>query len=80
MKMQQIAKTLVIFLLAITINACSSKLIIVPSGCNISNIDYPVLDLVDRNSTLGEAKRCAVNYTRYKEAFEKQRKIIDVCR
>jgi hypothetical protein len=69
-----------IFSLALTIDGCSSKLIFVPSGCNISNVNYPILDLVDRNTTLGEAKRCATNYTLYKEAFEKQRKIIEVCR
>ena len=78
--MQLTAKMLVIFSLALIINGCSSKLIVVPSGCNIISVDYPILDLVDRNTTLGEAKRCVTNYTLYKEAFEKQRKVIEVCR
>lgn len=78
--MRVIAITLTLFLLALTTNGCSRKIIMVPSGCNINQVDDPVLDLSDRNTTLGEAKRCTKNYTLYKEAFEKQKKIIEVCR
>lgn len=51
----------------------------VPSGCNINSVDDPVIDTNDRNTTLGESKRCFKNYLFYKEAFEKQKKVIEVC-
>jgi hypothetical protein len=39
-----------------------------------------MIDLVDRNTTLEESKRCFKNYIMYKEAFEKQNKMIEVCK
>lgn len=77
--MQATVKTLVIFSTALTISGCSGKVIYVPKQCEIPKVDKIVIDYKDRNTTLGEAKRCASNYTKYKEAYEKLEASIKVC-
>lgn len=78
--MRLIVTTLISISAVLITSGCSGKIVYLPSGCNIQSVDDPILDLVDRNTTLGEAKRCSKNYTLYKEAFEKQRKTIEACR
>ncbi len=78
--MKQIVMPLIAFCLLSIISGCSSKVIVVPSGCNINSVDDPAIDLVARGSLTEEVRRSLTNYTLYKEAFEKQKLIIDVCR
>lgn len=78
--MQLIVKMLVSFFIVLTISGCSHKLIYVPTKCNITTVEYPMVDLVNSNTMLGESKRCFKNYIMYKEAFEKQNKMIEVCK
>jgi len=53
---------------------------IVPVACEIPKVDEPILDTSDKNTTLGEAKKCASNYFRMKEAYESLKKSVEVCR
>lgn len=77
--MVQIVTTLVLFSTALIISSCSGKVIYVPKQCEIPKVDEIVIDYKDRNTTLGEAKRCVSNYTKYKEAYEKLEASIKVC-
>ena len=73
-------KYIILLFITVFFSACSShKLIYVPTKCNITTVEYPMVDLINSNTTLGESKRCFKNYIMYKEAFEKQNKMIEVC-
>lgn len=78
--MQAIVKMLIAFCVVLTISGCSQKLIMVPKECVIPTTDEPILNLQDQNTTLGEAKRCAYNYTQLKEKHEMLKKAVEVCR
>jgi len=78
--MRVIVRTLWIFSLGLIISGCSHKVMWVPTQCTIPSVDEPLLDTADRNTPLGEAKRCAMNYTRVKESYEKLKKSAEVCR
>lgn len=78
--MQVTVKTLVLICTALIINGCSSKIIMVPTGCNIQEVDKAVIDYKDKSTLLDEAKRCTRNYTAVKEENEILRKTIDACR
>jgi len=77
--MTVVMQTLFFVVLTISFTACSSKLIMVPTACEIPKVDEPMIDTVDKNTTLGEAKRCAKNYFQIKESYEKLKKVIEVC-
>jgi hypothetical protein len=77
--MQLIVKMLLLTYTALTISGCSHKLLYVPSECHIPDYSEVTIDIVDRNTTLGEAKRCTINYTKQKEANEKMVKAIKLC-
>jgi hypothetical protein len=79
MIMQLIVKMLITTFVVLTISGCSHKILYVPSECNIPDYSEVVLDLTDRNTTLGESKRCTINYTKQKEANEKMVKAIKLC-
>jgi hypothetical protein len=51
----------------------------VPTACEIPKVDEPMIDMVDKDTTLGEAKRCAKNYFQMKEAYQKLKKVVEVC-
>jgi len=74
-----IVKMLLASFIVLAINGCSSKLIVVPMACEIPKVDEPIIDMVDKNTTLGEAKRCAKNYFQMKESYEKLKKVVEVC-
>lgn len=78
--MKQIAKVLIAFFALLIISGCSHKIMVVPTQCVIPQTDEPSLDLVDKNTTLGEAKRCAYNYTQMKEKYEMIKKASELCR
>jgi len=82
MKTQQSLKMLIIFSIAlsISISGCSRKLIMVPTACEIPNVSEPMIDTSDKNTTLGEAKKCAMNYFQVKQAYESLKKAVGVCR
>lgn len=77
--MQQIVKMLIATFVVLTISGCSHKIIVVPTECNIPDYSDIVLDIVDRNTTLGEAKRCTINYIKQKEVNERMIKAIKLC-
>lgn len=78
--MRQRLKILMIFSAVLITSGCSSKLIIVPTACEIPNVEEPIIDTSDKNTTLGEAKKCAMNYFQMKEAYERLKKSVEVCR
>ncbi len=51
----------------------------VPTACEIPKVDEPMIDTVSKNTTLGEAKRCVKNYFQMKEAYQKLKKVVEVC-
>jgi len=77
--MRVIVRTLWIFSLVLIISGCSHKVMWVPTQCVIPDYSEVSLDTNDRNTTLGEAKRCTINYSRVKEANEKMAKAIKLC-
>jgi hypothetical protein len=77
--MQATVKTLIVICVSLIISGCSHKLIYVPTECVIPDYSEVSLDTADRNTTLGEAKRCTINYSRVKEANEKMAKAIKLC-
>jgi hypothetical protein len=81
MPMQAIVPMLIAFYTALIISGCATKSVVVaPTKCIIPYVDEPQLDLVDKNTTLGEAKRCAYNYTQVKEKYEMLKRAVEVCR
>jgi hypothetical protein len=38
-----------------------------------------MIDTVSKETTLGESKRCAKNYFQMKEAYQKLKKVVEVC-
>ena len=80
MRMQLIVKMLTAFFVVLTISGCSQKLIMVPTECVVPDYSEVVLDVGDKNTTLGEAKKCFSNYLRVKEANEKMVKAIKLCK
>lgn len=78
--MKQIAMLLIVCLALFLISGCAHKTIVVPTKCVIQEVDSPLLDYETKRDSLGESKRCVYNYTKYKEAFEKQQKAIQACR
>ena len=79
MIVQQIVKMLIAFFVVLITSGCSSKLIMVPTACDIPKVDEPMIDTVDKDTTLGEAKRCARNYFIMRESYEKLKKVVEVC-
>lgn len=79
MRMQLIVRMLIVTFVVLTTSGCSHKIIIVPTKCIIPDYSEVVLDTTDRNTTLGEAKRCTINYMKQKEANEKMIKAIKLC-
>jgi hypothetical protein len=51
----------------------------VPIACDIPKVDEPMIDTVDKETTLGESKRCARNYFIMRESYEKLKKVVEVC-
>jgi hypothetical protein len=66
--------------LLLTISGCSTKLVFVPSGCNIKEVDHAVIDYSRKDTLVGESKQCVKNYTAVKEENEILRKVINACR
>lgn len=77
--MQLIVKILIASFVVLTISGCSHKLIMVPTACEIPKVDEPMIDTIGKDTTLGEAKRCAKNYFQMKESYDKLKKVIEVC-
>lgn len=78
--MKQIVMLLIGCLVLLTISGCTPKTIVVPTKCVIQEVDSPLLDYETQRDLLGESKRCVYNFTKYKEAFEKQQRAIQVCK
>ena len=79
MIMQLIVKMLIAFFVVSITSGCSSKLIMVPIACEIPKVEEPMIDTVDKDTTLGESKRCARNYFIMRESYEKLKKVVEVC-
>ena len=77
--MQLIVKMLIASFVVLTISGCSQKLIMVPTACEMPKVDEPIIDTVERNTTLGESKRCVKNYFIMRESYEKLKKVVEVC-
>lgn len=78
--MKRIAMLVIAFFLLLIINGCSSKLIFVPNQCVIPTIDDPSINTITTGNLLDESKRCASNYAKQKEAYEKLKKSIEICK
>jgi hypothetical protein len=78
--MLQSLRMLTLFCAVLIISGCSSKLMLVPVACEIPNVNEPIIDTFDKNTTLEEAKRCAHNYFQMKEAYEVLKKSVEVCK
>lgn len=78
--MRQSALMLLTFSMILIISGCSSKVIFVPSGCNIQSVDKAIIDTKQNSDILEASKQCAKNYTKVKEENEILRTTIDACR
>lgn len=78
--MNRTVMLLIVCLLPFLISGCSTKVIFVPTSCNIGEVDHASVDYKAKPTLLEEAKRCARNYTAVKEENEILRKTIDACR